>query len=120
MEVSEPMPLIRFTIWSNEYDTWKTKLGIYFIFLDGDLEYIGECTKGKDCLAGRVWYHCDTNPLIRRHIVERNYTVSFYAMTDPIAIKSLEDKLIKCDPVPYANRTLFQSQSSSTGPATAS
>jgi hypothetical protein len=110
LEVSEPIPLIRFTIWSPEYYTWKTKLGIYFIFLDGSLEYIGECTKGDDLLAGRIWYHCDTCPLMRRHIVERNYAVSFYVMTDRPAIKSLEDKLIKCDPVPYANRTLFKSQ----------
>src|SRR4029077_7752542 len=91
-----------------EYNAWKTKSGIYFIFLNKGLEYIGECTKGQHRLAGRMWKHSDDNPLIRRYILDQDYRVSFYEMTDTNEIKSLEKKLINCDPIPFGNLTILQ------------
>jgi hypothetical protein len=112
LNVSDPISLERFAWFSKEYETWEKQIGIYFIFLNGELEYIGEVTKCKCCgLARRIAQHCDLNPLMRRHIEENHYTVSFFPLPgDEYAIKEFERELINCDPIPYGNITVFQRQ----------
>jgi hypothetical protein len=110
LEVTEPVDLMVFTDWTEEYNTWKTQNGVYFIFRRStgplELEYVGLAANGQHGLAWRVAQHTDTNPLIRRYVEAGHYAVCFHALTNKFAIKNLEMPAIMALNPP-GNETLF-------------
>ena len=86
---------------------------MYFIFRDGDYtvpEYIGESTTSVNGLAGRILEHCGSDGrgvLARRYLMEHDYEVSFFDLTDRLdEITAEENKLIHNGPEPYCNVTI--------------
>jgi hypothetical protein len=98
LRITDPIGLFLFTLTSQEpaYRMWARSHGIYFIFLNGALEYIGQSAANKDSehgLAGRVSVHA-CGALIRRYLDQ--YTVSFLPMeSDRAEIFDLENCLIE-------------------------
>jgi hypothetical protein len=96
LRISDPIGLFLFTLNEREYWMWARSHGIYFIFLNGALEYIGYSGADKDSehgLAGRVYVHA-CSPLIRRYL--NQYTVSFLPMeSDRAEIIDVENYLIE-------------------------
>jgi hypothetical protein len=82
LPITDRVPARLFTLTSQEptYERWSKFHGIYFIFYNGQLEYLGMSIAKKETehgLAGCV-YTLVGNALVRRHIDA--YTVSLLAM----------------------------------------